>query len=60
MEKPNWFNIELIPDDYLPPEVFIAEGAFNRSRRSSVTWREMAGLEEKKLQDVTRVYPEQN
>ena len=35
-EKKEWFIIELIPDELLPNEVFLAEGGFNR-RRSNVS-----------------------
>jgi len=36
--KPNWFNIEAIPDEYLPASVVAAEGGAKR-RRSSVSVR---------------------
>ena len=39
-EKPSWFNIEMIPDDFLPVGVFEAEGGARR-RRSSVSLREL-------------------
>ena len=42
-EKPDWFNTEIIPDDYLPEEVLEAEGGGER-RRSSVSMREIVGL----------------
>jgi len=44
-ETPDWFNIEMIPDEFLPKDVFEAEGGANR-RRSSVSLREMVGLGE--------------
>ena len=53
-EKPDWFNIEKIPDEFLPKEVFEAEGGAQR-RRSSVSLREMVGLREA---SVGRVHPE--
>ena len=41
-EKPDWFNIELIPDDMLPDEVLESEGgAARKRRRSSVSLREL-------------------
>jgi len=53
-ENPDWFNIELIPDDLLPKDVFEAEGGARR-RRSSVSLREMIGLREA---SVGRVHPQ--
>ena len=41
-EKPEWFNITKIPDEFLPEEVFVAEGGQKR-RRSSVSMREIVG-----------------
>ena len=41
MEKEDWFNIQMIPDDMLPLSVFIAEGGVKR-RRSSL--KEVLGL----------------
>jgi len=43
VEKPNWFKIELIPDDVLPRDVLEAEGGATR-RRSNVSLREITGL----------------
>jgi len=49
VDNPNWFKIELIPDDVLPQAVLEVEGGTNRKRRrSSVSLREMVGLEERK------------
>jgi len=54
-DKPDWFKLDLIPDEFLPQAVFEAEGAVNRKRRrSSISLREIVGLEEKKV----RVHPE--
>jgi len=53
-ERPDWFNIEMIPDEYLPKEVLEAEGGAKR-RRSSVSLREMVGLREA---SVGRVHPQ--
>jgi len=52
--QPDWFKIEMIPDEYLPKEVFEAEGGAKR-RRSSVSLREIAGLREA---SVGRVHPQ--
>jgi len=52
--QPDWFNIEMIPDEYLPKEVFEAEGGAKR-RRSSVSLREMVGLREA---SVGRLHPQ--
>ena len=43
MEKPDFFKVEMIPDEYLPAEVLVAEGGAKR-RRSSVSIREMVGF----------------
>jgi len=53
-EKPDWFKIEMIPDEYLPEDVFEAEGGDKR-RRSSVSLREIVGLREA---SVGRVHPQ--
>jgi len=42
-ERPDWFKIERIPDEYLPKDVLEAEGGARR-RRSSVSLREIIGL----------------
>ena len=34
-EKPDWFNVTLIPDEFLPAKIVTAEGGTNRRRRSS-------------------------
>ena len=36
-ENPEWFDIELIPDEFLPPRVVIAEGGAGRRRSFSVS-----------------------
>ena len=33
-EKPDWFKIEMIPDDFLPSEVLAAEGGTIRRKGS--------------------------
>jgi len=53
-DKPDWFVIEKIPDEYLPKKDFEAEGGARR-RRSSVSLREIVGLREA---SVGRVHPE--
>ena len=53
-DKPDWFVIEKIPDEYLPKEVFEGEGGARR-RRSSVSLREIVGLREA---SVGRVHPQ--
>jgi len=52
--EPDWFNIEMIPDELLPKEVIEAEGGAKR-RRSSLSLREMVGLREA---SVGRVHPQ--
>jgi len=52
--EPDWFNIELIPDEFLPKDAFEAEGGAKR-RRSSVSLREIVGLSEG---SVGRVHPQ--
>jgi len=53
--EPDWFNIELIPDEFLPKDAFEAEGGANR-RRSSVSLREIVGLRE--VDNAGRVHPQ--
>ena len=53
--EPDWFNIEMIPDEFLPLNVFGTEGGFDRRRRSSVSLREIVGLREA---SVGRVHPQ--
>jgi len=43
-DKPEWFKIEAIPDNFLPVNVFVEEGGFER-RRSNVSVLELVGLE---------------
>ena len=55
-ERPDWFNIEMIPDELLPKDVFESVGGANRRRRrSSVSLREIIGLREA---SVGRVHPQ--
>jgi len=42
-KKPDFFNIEMIPDDFLPRDVYEMEGGAKR-RRSNVSLREIVGL----------------
>ena len=44
LEAPKWFVVELVPDEFLPVEVFEAEGGERRRRSSNMSMREMAGL----------------
>ena len=44
LEAPEWFVVELIPDEFLPVEVYEAEGGEGRKRRNSVSMRQMVGL----------------
>jgi len=53
-ERPDWFKIEMIPDELLPKNVLEAEGGAKR-RRSSVSLREIVGLREA---SVGRVHPQ--
>jgi len=48
VERPDWFIIEIIPDEFLPNDVFEAEGGAKRSRSSTVNLRltQMVGLRE--------------
>jgi len=52
--QPDWFNIEMITDEYLPKDIFEAEGGAKR-RRSSMSLRETVGLREA---SVGRVHPQ--
>jgi len=58
VDKPDWFNIELIPDEFLPQAVLEAEGRTNRKRRrsSGASLREIVGLEERKKEN--KIYPQ--
>ena len=41
-EKPDWFNIDLIPNDMLPDEMLESEGgAARKRRRNSISLREL-------------------
>jgi len=53
-DQPDWFKIEMIPDEFLPKEDFEAEGGAKR-RRSSMSLREIVGLREA---SVGRVHPQ--
>ena len=57
-DNPSWFNIEFIPDEFFPKAVIEAEGGASRKRRrSSVSLREIVGLEERTA-DIRRVHPQ--
>ena len=53
-EAPDWFKIEKIPDEFLPKDVYKAEGGAKR-RKSSVSLREFVGWRE---DSVGRVHPQ--
>jgi len=58
-ETPAWFKVELIPDEFLPVEIYEAEGGARR-RRSSVginSVREMIGLGARAEMSSTKVHP---
>ena len=42
-ENPDWFDVQRIPDEFLPPRVIVAEGGASRRRRSSVSFKELVG-----------------
>ena len=42
-ERPEWFDIERIPDEFLPPRVVLAEGGATGRRRSSIGLKELVG-----------------
>ena len=54
-DQPEWFIVEMIPDEFLPKEVFEAEGGAKRRKRSSVSLREIVGVREA---SVGRVHPQ--
>ena len=49
MEKPDWFQIGLIPDEFLSAEALAAEGGAKRRRRSS--------LRDKIVAEQNKVHP---
>ena len=58
-ETPAWFKVEVIPDEFLPVEIYEAEGGARR-RRSSVginSVREMIGLGARAEMSSTKVHP---
>ena len=55
VDNPDWFKIELIPDEFLPQVVLVAEGGLGRKRRrSSISLREIVGLEESFSEESNR------
>ena len=40
IENESWFDVKLVFIDYLPVEVFHAEGGINRRRSSGVSFKE--------------------
>jgi len=56
-DKPEWFKIELIPDEFLPKEIFEEEGGARR-RRSSASMSYILGLEMSSTRkDSSRIVP---
>jgi len=56
-DKPEWFKIELIPDEFLPMEIFEEEGG-GRRRRSSASMSSILGLEiSSSRKDSSRIVP---
>ena len=56
-ENPSWFQVDLIPDDFLPVDVLEAEGGARRRRRSSISVRDIIGLTRDVGVDDNRVHP---
>ena len=46
-ERPEWFDIERIPDEFLPPRVVLAEGGATGRRRSSASFKELFMVDSK-------------
>ena len=58
-ESPAWFNVEMIPDEFLPVEIYEAEGGARRRRSSvGVSVREIMGLGDRQGVTSTKVHPE--
>ena len=55
-EKPDWFVVSKIPDDFLPMEVFAAEGGFKR-KRSNFSIKEIPGRIHSIIANNNRVHP---
>jgi len=55
-ENPSWFQLDLIPNEFLPVDVLEAEGGARR-RRSSISVREIIGLTRNDGVDDNRVHP---
>ena len=53
-DKPDWFRIKMIPDDFLPRGLLEAEGGAQR-RRSSVSMRELVAFEQAVRSEQTTV-----
>jgi len=54
-EKPSWFHVDLIPDEFLPVDVIEAEGGARKRRSISV--REIIGLTRNVGVNDNRVHP---
>ena len=55
-KNPSWFQVDLIPNEFLPVDVFEAEGGARR-RRSSISVREIFGFTQQSGVDDNRVHP---
>jgi len=53
-DQPYWFNIEKIPDEFLPKDVFEAEGGAQRRRSTKISLRKIVGFSER---NEGRVHP---
>ena len=56
-ENPSWFQVDVIPDDFLPVDVIDAEGGARRRRRSSISVGDIIGLTRDVGVDDNRVHP---
>ena len=45
-EREEWFNVRLIPDEFLPKDIFEIEGGAKRRRSVNTSVRELVGLRE--------------
>ena len=52
LEKPTWYNIDVIPDKFLPRDVYVVQGGASRSRRRN------SGRGGKASKNVDKIHPE--
>ena len=45
LEQPEWWKIDMVPDEFLEERVIEAEGGRMRKRRNSVSFKEILGIE---------------